>query len=404
MDATKTGPWLSQRSLKTVMSWIEVCFSGPVLYNLQKSLSLIKDMRLTDMRMSTMGQESQGLTGRTVYFDYLRVIASLAVMVLHVSSQYWSSIDVNRFAWQVFNCYDGIVRWGVPIFVMISGALFLSREIPIKRIYSKYVLRMASSFFVWSTIYALVVGGSPTEILAAIVSGHYHMWFILMIIGLYVTIPVVKPMVENDERCRYFLLLSLVFAFVLPWSMTLMDDLGSPLVVALSRAMRSGFNDMNVRVFTGFVGFFVLGYYLNRVELDKRQRAAIYVLGLIGFVFTVVMTSVVSLRAQKCDGYYYGNFTVNVLCEVLAVFTWFKYRSYNNDRANRFVLKLSRYCFGAYLVHPLIIRQLRMNLGIHALMFNPIASVPCISLLVFVISFGIAALLNRVPVVRDYMV
>ena len=154
----------------------------------------------------------------------------------------------------------------------------------------------------------------------------------------------------------------------------------------------------------GVFGFFVLGYYLNRVELDKRQRAAIYVLGLIGFVFTVVMTSVVSLRAQKCDGYYYGNFTVNVLCEVLAVFTWFKYRSYNNDRANRFVLKLSRYCFGAYLVHPLIIRQLRMNLGIHALMFNPIASVPCISLLVFVISFGIAALLNRVPVVRDYMV
>lgn len=30
---------------------------------------------------------------RVVYFDYLRVFATLAVMVLHVASQNWSGLD-----------------------------------------------------------------------------------------------------------------------------------------------------------------------------------------------------------------------------------------------------------------------------------------------------------------------
>ena len=80
---------------------------------------------------------------RTVYFDYLRVFATLAVMVLHTSAQNWSKTDVNSFTWQTFNFFDSIVRWGVPVFVMISGSLFLSRDIPIKVIYNGgFILRM----------------------------------------------------------------------------------------------------------------------------------------------------------------------------------------------------------------------------------------------------------------------
>lgn len=100
------------------------------------------------------------LVDRVVYFDYLRVFATFAVMILHISAQNWYTTDVNGFEWQVFNFYDSIVRWGVPIFVMISGSLFLDREIPLRKMYSKYIFRMAISFFVWSVIYAIFADGS----------------------------------------------------------------------------------------------------------------------------------------------------------------------------------------------------------------------------------------------------
>lgn len=79
---------------------------------------------------------------RKIYCDYLRFFAILAVITLHVAAKNWCSTDVQSFEWGIFNLFDSIVRWGVPVFVIISGSLFLSREIDIKRIYSKYVLRL----------------------------------------------------------------------------------------------------------------------------------------------------------------------------------------------------------------------------------------------------------------------
>lgn len=111
-----------------------------------------------------MGPENKNIEDRTVYFDYLRVFATFSVIILHLSAQNWFTTDVNGFEWQVFNFYDSIVRWGVPVFVMISGALFLDREIATKTIYSRYVLRLLSSFVIWSAAYAVFRGGGVKKL------------------------------------------------------------------------------------------------------------------------------------------------------------------------------------------------------------------------------------------------
>lgn len=98
-------------------------------------------------------ESNKAQTERTVYLDYLRVLATFAVMIIHISSVNWYSTDVNGYDWQVLNFYDSIVRWGVPIFVMISGSIFLNREIYMKRIYSKNILRLVVAFVVWSTFH-----------------------------------------------------------------------------------------------------------------------------------------------------------------------------------------------------------------------------------------------------------
>ena len=71
---------------------------------------------------------------RTVYLDYIRVLATIAIVVLHVTAWNWSYVDARSVTWNTFNFYNGCVRWAVPAFLMISGALFLGSESSIKRI------------------------------------------------------------------------------------------------------------------------------------------------------------------------------------------------------------------------------------------------------------------------------
>lgn len=77
---------------------------------------------------------------RLAYYDYLRVAAIFGVIMIHVSAQNWQNSNVNSIEWQFFNIYDSMMRWAVPVFVMISGSLFLNREYNIKTIYKKIFL------------------------------------------------------------------------------------------------------------------------------------------------------------------------------------------------------------------------------------------------------------------------
>ena len=94
---------------------------------------------------------------RVIYFDYLRIMATIAVIVLHVAGQNFYAPGVNTYEWHVFNIYDSIVRWAVPIFVMISGALFLNTEkqLNIKALYTKNIFRILNDFIFLSLIYCI---------------------------------------------------------------------------------------------------------------------------------------------------------------------------------------------------------------------------------------------------------
>ena len=348
--------------------------------------------------------KSNGQRDRIVYFDYLRVFATFAVIILHIAASNWYTTDVNGLQWQTFNFYDGIVRWGVPIFVMISGTLFLNKEIPLKKIYSKYISRLAISFIVWSTIYSLFIDGSINHRILSVFQGHYHMWFILMIIGIYMCIPFIKPITQNNNIIKYFLLLSFIFAFAIPEIITLTGDFGNIFLIKAVNTINENVVNMNLHIVLGYISYFILGYYLNNKKINKKQRIIIYILGLLGFAFTVGMDSLVALKTQKyCDNYY-GAFTVNVLFESIAVFTWFKYSKFNNNTINKIIKRLSKCSFGAYLIHALVIEQLNIHFGLNTLLFNPIISVISIGIIAFIISFGLSSILNRIPVVKKYIV
>ena len=276
---------------------------------------------------------------RVVYFDYLRVLATMAVIFLHVAAQNWYDTDVNTLNWHVFNIYDSIVRWGVPIFVMISGALFLEKEIDIKKLYLKNILRLIIAFLFWSTIYSIINGGDILKILTNIIEGHYHMWFIPMIIGLYISIPIIQNIIKSDKITKYFLILAFLFVFFIPQLIQLTEDFGETRIKILLSATNKTIKNIQPQIALGFTGYFISGYFINKIKIIKKKRIFIYILGIIGAAITITLDAYLALERQIPVSTYYGNFCINVLMQSIAIFVFIKYNSPKSNKLNNIINK-----------------------------------------------------------------
>ena len=151
---------------------------------------------------------------RIVYFDILRILSVVAVMLVHTSVQNWDSVDVKSIEWQTMNGFRSLSTFGVPSFVMISGALFLNRKKALKQIVSKNIKRIVIAFVFWSLIYAVYIYfqmGRIDALINAFLGGHYHMWFLFMIVGLYLIVPFLYPIVNSVKLTKYYILYIIVF-------------------------------------------------------------------------------------------------------------------------------------------------------------------------------------------------
>ena len=346
---------------------------------------------------------------RLKYLDIMRVLAMLAVIMIHVTAYKWSDVSVYSWEWNVFACFNSAVRFGVPVFVMISGVLFLGKECDIKKLYQKNIKRLAIAYVIWSVFYAVMIHeseGRRTMLLNSI-EGYVHLWFIPMIIGLYMLTPLLYRMIWTENLTKYYLVLSVIFVFVLPQILTMCVDFGSGLCADIALAFQNLLEDMHFEFVFGYPFYFVLGHYLNNMKLEKKHRRVIYLLGLCSFLATFFFTKEISELNHSPVATYLKNFTVNVMLQSVAVFVWVKYNVGKGKRENetsKIWGLLSKYSFGAYLVHMYVVWMLNRAFHINPLSFSAIPAVLTVWGITVVASFLISAILNQIPVIKKYIV
>ena len=157
---------------------------------------------------------------RIIQFDVLRVVAAFAVVLLHISAQRIYECYPSS-EWDTRNLYNALTRWCVPVFVMISGALFLdsTKEINIKTLYKKNIIRLVLVFIFWTIIYGAYAGikeHDAAKLIGKIIRGPYHFWFLRMLVGMYICVPLLRTITANKKLEKYFLCLSLITAFIIP--------------------------------------------------------------------------------------------------------------------------------------------------------------------------------------------
>lgn len=338
---------------------------------------------------------------RVLYFDVLRVIAIIGVVVLHTAAQQWYFADPSTVGWQTLNAYDSVVRFCVPIFFMISGALFLdpARDITIGSIFRRNLPRLAIAFVVWSAFFAVVntfVFGTYTGVFALVdqfVVGYYHLWFLWALIGLYVVTPLLRRICASTRLVGYFVVLAFIFSCVLPMAAAL------PLV---GGAVSSVLDAAQVHLVLGYSLFFVLGHVLHTGAADRIGTGWVIAAGVAAVAVTFVGTSFLSLRAGVGEGLFYGYLTPNVTIASAAVFILVRRAVGERTEIGVVTRFIAGNAFGIYLIHPFF-QSLLLQAGITTGFAVEFLSVPILAAAIFVPSLLVAFVIHRIPRFGRYL-
>lgn len=348
----------------------------------------------------------QANSNRVYYLDLLRILACFAVIVVHVSELNFG--DQCNSQWAISNIYDSMTRWCVPVFVMISGALFLDpkRNFSLKSIITKNIFRLITAFSFWSIIYAIYCHlcfkpMSASGLIAEILIGPGHLWFLYMIIGIYITIPIMRKIASDKQLTKYFLLLSLIFTFCIPFFIRILDLI--PSLKPISALANNLFTFFDFNIGAGFLGYFLLGHYLNCTSFSKKTENLILALGIISYLTIAGITYLICATTSVDDKFLYSNFSPLVIFEAMAMFVWIKRLKLHEYKLSNKFAHIAKLSFGIYLAHMLVFYILE-SIGLTANIVSPILGIPLMSIATFITCYGLAFILSKIPYLNKYII
>ncbi|MCR5278537.1 MAG: acyltransferase family protein [Lachnospiraceae bacterium] len=342
-------------------------------------------------------------SSRRTEYDLLRVIAAFSVILMHVTVWDLYTLPLESGEWVQTTIVNAVSHFGVPVFVMISGALFLdpSREVDIKRLWIHNILRLIIILTVWNIFYGLTdyleYKAEPVYLVREIINGRNHLWFLPMIIGLYVIQPLLLRWIKNAEvkEVRYFL--AVFFVVGVLWE-TLK-------ALELSGVITNLDEYRNIPLVSSYVGYFVAGYYIVHVGIPDRTRRLIIACGGICCILSPVLTVFFSRAKGTAWFSLTDSFSVLTFVYSLAVFCLVTNGSKEKESSSRFgkiMTEFGKDTFGVYLCHIFLIERLAFLRIVYK--FLPI--IPAIilyAIILFVIGTLISALLRRIPVAGRYI-
>lgn len=331
---------------------------------------------------------------RVLYLDVLRFCATLGVIFLHVTG--WGySLPIGTYNWYVALFGNSLVQWVVVVFVMISGALFLNpdKQITTKDIYHKYIKRLLITYLFWWIAYGCIslavtsISAHSLVFKMNYLIPHFHLWFLPMLMGVYVFIPILRKVVTDSLLTKYVLIIwfgYIVISFIIG-------------AIGVEIPQISVLFIQNIVV--GYVGYFLLGKFVSSLTLEKKGIKIVILVGILGAI-TILLGNIIVSRATENGGQRFSNdLSPHIAMMAVSIFVVIKEKSY---RFGGFVYKMVEYVrkdlFGIYLIHGIYLlffnRTFFRDLG------NHIITLPIISIAVFSASLFTCKLMRKIPLLK----
>lgn len=324
---------------------------------------------------------------RLVWCDAMRLLAFFMLLCCHAADPFYASAayassgastDPELLQWAMR--WGSLVRPCVPLFVMLTGVLSLPVRGSMEQFYKRRIPRVLFPFLIWSVIYYLTpwftgLLGMDSSIvtrlfswaetdsqalgdgLANVVRIPYafsfiacHMWYIYMLIGLYLYIPIFSAWVEKATRRQKEIVLAL-------WALSTFLPYFTEYVSRYAFGTCEWNSFGLFYYFAGFSGYMLLGHYIREyIDWSWAKTLCVSVPLLVaGFLITYGGYSHImglpDKTPEQVELFWTYN-TPNVAMMTIACFLMiYRLRIPTGSRTAACLANLTACGFGIYMIH-----------------------------------------------------
>ena len=261
--------------------------------------------------------------------DILRIFAFVFIVMLHtLNRQYGLTVWMSGYA---------VISIGVNLFIMISGYLLLDRTETVKEFFRKRFFSILPLFIIFNIIYIYFYNHSFITIKKISAP---HFWYIYMILGLYLLTPWLRKVLQYAEKETFYVVVLWFLCNVLnPY-------------MQFFRFPKIPFSHFPI---TGFIGYYILGYYLKKYRYKLEKIPFICVIGvyITGFLISVLSTKYVLVTTgNRISDFFDKNSLGTFFMSVSFFIFWIKF---NFKNRNKVIRMISDSTYFAYLIHIIIL-------------------------------------------------
>ncbi|MBR5663044.1 MAG: O-antigen ligase family protein [Bacilli bacterium] len=288
------------------------------------------------------------------YINFIKIFSILFVINIHVLSKAWNVCNPLSFNFKLLTFIDIIFHVCVPLFVMCSGNIFLNRDDNLKKILTKYTLKMYLVLVLFSILYKtadiMFLADSTFTFKTFLIilkdsllfKTIYHLWYLKVVIGMYLSIPIFKLLFKIKYKyIDHLILLLLVLIFkVLP--------------IFISNGIFTTFISVE-----GFIIYFYLGYYLEKYFSKKLLYFGIPIF-IFSYYYSYVMTVSLSIENNLPTLNYIDYLSYNIMgISIFAYLIIYNFKHiFDKSKFKNIIEVLSKYNFYIYLFHGFTIALL----------------------------------------------
>lgn len=344
---------------------------------------------------------------RESFLDRLRVLATCAVVMLHTITGVMDNVDMSIYPLErtVFLVAMDWLTWCVPVFVLISGYLFLEpdRKISFKQMLVRYCRRIVLALFLFGVPYACLeliarsgtfrlemAGQSVRMVLTG--NGWSHMWYLYLILFLYLITPALRHMLAKLPGRVIYLLLAILFvgSSVLPfwWKVLNQEDILS-------------LPDGGIYLF-----YYICGYLFHENRKTKQIRTPKDIRYGKGYPLVLIVLLLVGMMINRLAGdslQMAYNYPATVLLSLLIFGAGHKWESWFREKRTETWKQISSLTFAIYLIHPVFVNISYKFLRITPLGYPIGISLPLFFLIILLLSAAGSWILCRIPILRKYV-
>lgn len=362
------------------------------------------------------------MKNREAYLDQLRVLAVISIICCHVTARFvLKNTDLMLYPktfYAILLVNSGRFI-GVPLFVMISGALLINKNYSLSAFVKKRFNRVFVPFLFWVIVFILFsVFVLNTDLTSDLIIKVFFglkgsvgtiLWFIWMLIIVYIAIFIINKLLEYvksksyEKQCINVLVLASLICYIIYNIVPMQFD--------------------TISNYCLFIPYAIFGYYLTHTEFtdiklfnlsitSKKIVISAFLLFVVSYLYFVMTVYLKSITLNKYFSASYFFWAVVIFnCSIMLLFRYLpksdgiiskKISGFlSSEHISKAILSMSSCSYGIYFVHYLILNYLeRFYLFSSNYLNHPKFWIPVLVVVIFLASWIVIWIMSKIPYVN----